>query len=115
MAGSIVQMLINVLGRFPIVGDPIRRRARYPYRHQWVLHFGGRENYAFTQFVRLAAKLKRSAARSSTSCVPVMNGSPCGSSFGCSDRAEPYSMASDLASRRPDVPFHITATDNNAA
>src|SRR6185295_11094795 len=115
MAGSIVQMLINGLGRLPMVGGPVRRRAWYPYRHQWVLLFGDRQNYTFTQFVRLphqgealagpVVDFLHSRAESRPLRIVV---------FGCSNGAEPYSMASLLLSRRPEVPFHVTATDIDA-
>jgi len=116
MAAGIVQMLINVLGRLPIVGGPIRRRAWYPYRHQWVLLFGDRQNYTFTQFVRLPHQGEALAGpvvdflRAPDEREPLRI-----VVFGCSNGAEPYSMASILASRRPEVSFHVTATDIDAA
>ena len=115
MAGSIVQMLINVLGRLPVVGGPIRRRAWYPYRHQWVLLFGARQNYTFTQFVRLPHQGEALAGPVVDFLRPGAEREPLRIVvFGCSNGAEPYSMASILASRRPDVPFHVTATDIDA-
>ena len=115
MAERVVQQLINVLGRMPIVGGPVRRRAWYPYRHQWTLLFGERQNYTFTQFMRLPHQgnalagpvvdfLRPDGARQPLRIVV----------FGCSNGAEPYSMASVLASLRPELPFHVTATDIDA-
>ena len=45
--------LTGYLGRLPLVGPFVRRRGWYPWRHQWVLWFGSRENVTFTQFLRL--------------------------------------------------------------
>lgn len=106
MAEGIVRMLVNVLGRLPLVGGPIRRRAWYPYRHQWVLLFGDRQNYTFTQFVRLPHQGEALAGPVVDFLRPHADGEPLRIVvFGCSNGAEPYSMASILASRRPTLPF----------
>ena len=108
-------MLINVLSRIPIVGGPFQTRL-VSDRHQWVLLFGDRQNHTFTQFVRLPHQGEALAGpvvdflRSSDDREPLRI-----VVFGCSNGAEPYSMASILASRRPDVSFHVTATDIDAA
>ena len=115
MAGSVVQMLINVLGRLPIIGDPIRRRAWYSYRHQWVLLFGARQNYTFTQFVRLPHQGEALAGPVVDFLRPGNDRAPLRIVvFGCSNGAEPYSMASILVNARPEVSFHVTATDIDA-
>jgi chemotaxis methyl-accepting protein methylase len=112
MAGIVYQTLIKVLGRFPIIGNLIRRRAWYPYRHQMVLLFGSRQNYTFTQFVRLPHQGDAFAGPVVDFLRPGDKREPLRIViFGCSNGAKPYSMASILASRRPDVPFHVTATD----
>jgi chemotaxis protein methyltransferase CheR len=112
MAANILQTLVKALGHLPIVGGPVRRRAWYPYRHQWVLHFGARQNHTFTQFTRLPRQCDalvgpvvdflRPGGRREPLRIVV---------FGCSNGAEPYSMASALVSRCPDMPFQILATD----
>src|SRR5512140_1231352 len=116
MAVNALQTLVRVLGRLPIVGAPIRRRAWYPYRHQMVLLFDPRENVTFTQFLRLPRQAEALAG-------PVVDFlRPAGQSeplriviFGCSNGAEPYTIASILASRRPDVPFQVLALDIEAS
>jgi chemotaxis methyl-accepting protein methylase len=77
-----------------------------------VLWFGPRENVTFTQFLRLPRQYD-------ALCGPVLDFlRPDGSGpplsiliFGCSNGAEPVSIASTLLRRRPDVPFDIVATD----
>jgi chemotaxis protein methyltransferase CheR len=112
MSGKIWKWLVEVLSRVPILGGPIQRRAWYPYRHQWLLLASSRENHTFTQFVRLPHQLEALAGpvvdflRPKDSVKPIRV-----VVFGCSNGAEPYSMASTLMSRRPDISFEIFATD----
>ena len=104
--------LIEGLGRLPLVGGFVRRRGWYPWRHQWVLWFGRRENVTFTQFLRLPRQYE-------VLCGPVVDFlCPADAKeplriliFGCSNGAEPVSIASTLMSRRPDLDFTIVATD----
>jgi chemotaxis protein methyltransferase CheR len=112
MAGTIYQRLITALSRLPIVGNPIRRRAWYPYRHHFLLLFGARENVTFTQFVRLPHQFDAFVGPVTDYLRPHDKQEPLRILvFGCSNGSEPYSMASILASRRPDVRFDILAID----
>jgi chemotaxis protein methyltransferase CheR len=111
-AGNAYQGLLKVLSRLPIIGNLVRRRAWYPYRHHLVLLFGSRQNYTFTQFVRLPHQGDALGGPVIDFLRPGNGREPLRVLiFGCSNGAEPYSMASILASRRPDLPFHMTATD----
>jgi chemotaxis protein methyltransferase CheR len=112
MSGKIWRWLVEGLSRVPILGGPIKRRAWYPYRHQWLLLASSRENYTFTQFVRLPHQLDALAGPVVDFLRPKGSVNPLRVVvFGCSNGAEPYSMASTLTSRRPDVSFEIFAAD----
>jgi chemotaxis protein methyltransferase CheR len=115
MSVHVVPHILRALSLLPVIGAPIRRRAWYPWRHKLLLLYGRRENYTFTEFVRLPHQLEvladevidflRSSARSTPLRIVV---------FGCSNGSEPYSMASTLASRHPDLSFEVHAFDIDA-
>ena len=110
-------MLADLLARLPLIGAPIRRRAWYPWRHQWVLHFGARENVTFTQFMRLPHQYEALAGL----VVDLLSDGRAPDRplrfivVGCSNGAEPYSIASVLLHRRPGLAFDILASDLEAA
>ena len=106
------RLLLELLGRLPVVGGPIRRRAWHPWRHRWVLYFGARENVTFTQFMRLPRQYDALVGPVVDFLRPQHGNEPLHVVvFGCSNGAEPYSMASVLSTRRPDVRFDILALD----
>jgi chemotaxis protein methyltransferase CheR len=112
MPARVLPLIILALSRLPLVGEPIGRRVWYPWRHKLLLLYAKRENYTFTEFVRLPHQLKvladeviaflRSTDRSTPLRIVV---------FGCSNGSEPYSMASTLASRHPDLNVEVSAFD----
>ena len=113
MAQRLVSSLLGVLARVPWLGGPIRRRAWYPYRHHAVLLFAPRENVTFTQFMRLPRQCDALVG-------PVVDfllaegdpGRPLKLVvYGCSNGAEAYTIASVLATRRPDIDFRVHASD----
>ncbi len=82
----------------------------------YTLRFARRYNYVFTKFCRLPAQLDVFAedvvdflrAGSAPPDIRIVV-------FGCSIGAEPYSIASVLRSRRPDVSFQIECFDIESA
>ncbi len=103
-------MVTRTLGR-------IKRQVRkipgmQALRYWLALRFGKRNYYAFTQFLRLPtqyqalvgpvlAHLRENASQDSLRIIVI----------GCSIGAEPYSIASALLTRDPDLPFRIDAYD----
>src|SRR5215467_8395212 len=81
-------------------------------KHRLTLHFATRQNHLFTRFCRLPTQLEVLAG----DVVDFL--APCDDSaevriivFGCSIGAEPYSIASVLQRRRPDLRFRIECFD----
>jgi chemotaxis methyl-accepting protein methylase len=108
----------------PTVGPAVRARLRRipaavrlvqavrDVAHKLTLRFARRRNYHYTKFCRLPAQLDVFAGdvvdflhrgdRPAEIRIVV---------FGCSIGAEPYSIASILRSRRPDIRFHVECFD----
>jgi trans-aconitate methyltransferase len=94
----------------------LRQRAWYPLRHLWALHFGARRSQTFTRFARLPNQCDALAGPVYDFLRPAGQQAPLQIVVvGCSSGAEPYTIASVLAQRRPQAEFHITAVDIDAA
>jgi chemotaxis protein methyltransferase CheR len=112
MVGTSRTAVIEALTHLPLVGGFVRRKGWYPWRHQWVLWFGPRENVTFTQFLRLPRQYDALCGPVIEFLRPANAGEPLRILiFGCSNGAEPVSIASTLLKRRPGVAFDIVATD----
>ena len=80
-------------------------------RHRVTLLTAKRQNYVFTHFLRLPAQFD-ALTGPVLDHLGVRGARPLRIAlFGCSSGAEPYTIASILAARRPDVAFEIRAFD----
>ncbi|MGA9343417.1 MAG: CheR family methyltransferase [Rhodanobacteraceae bacterium] len=101
----------NLLKSFPGVQTFAESARGQAFRHRVALHFENRKAFTFTQFLRLPSQLD-------ALCGPVLefvrphDGTPVRIAvIGCSNGAEPYTIASILLQRRPDIAFTIDAYD----
>src|SRR5215831_8652077 len=81
-------------------------------KHRLTLHFATRQNHVFTKFCRLPTQLQVLATDVVDFLRPRGNGAELRIIvFSCSIGAEPYSIASVLQRRRPDLRFKIECFD----
>ena len=111
-AKSLYALATRALGLLP---DAIRRRPLIERaEHAMTLRWAPRDNHVFTQFCRLPTQMEVLAGpvldllgvRSRDELRIVV--------FGCSIGAEPYSIASVLRTRRPDIRVSIECFDIDA-
>ena len=116
-AVKVVDAAKRVLKRNEKVRKVLGTRAYHSMRQRPVLFLSPRRpTYTFTQFLRSPTQFE-------TLVGPVLDFLLVGASIrplevaviGSSIGAEPYTIASVMLQRRPDVPFHIRAYDNNPA
>ena len=89
-----------------------KTRSYQRRRYKWTLLFSRRRNCNYTSFLRLPTQYEALSG-------PVLDYLGDGGKakplriviLGCSNGAEPYSVASVLKSRHPDLDFHIHASD----
>ncbi len=104
------------LKRSPAVGRILRTRAYQSLRHGLVLRSSERNpQQTFTQFIRLPTQYEALAGPVLDFLLGEEEGRPLTITvIGSANGAEPFSIASVLLGRRPDVPFRVRAYDNNA-
>jgi chemotaxis methyl-accepting protein methylase len=81
-------------------------------RHRMTLLLAKRQNYVFTHFLRTPTQFDALVGPVLDHVRPARSAEPLRIAlFGCSSGAEPTTIASQLAKRRPDVRFSIRAFD----
>ena len=106
-----VRGFANIVRRAPLVRTFLKTATWRSLRHQIAL-LGERKNYTFTHFLRLPTQYEALAGPVLDHVAPAGTARPLDIiDIGCSTGAEPYSIASLLARRRPDLAFTIRAFD----
>ena len=105
-------MLRDFIKSSPGIKQLIKTNAWQSFRHRMILIFGDRTNATFTLFLRLPTQFEALSG-------PVMDFLSSEGRLwdlriavlGCSNGAEPYTIASVLKNRYPDLKFFIHACD----
>ena len=113
---SILRRVADALRHTPPVQALLRSETWRSLRHRLALATERRQHFTFTRWLLLPTQFAALAGP----VVDVL--APAGVSrpleiivLGCSIGAEPYSIASVLAARRPDLQFRIRASDRDPA
>ena len=105
-------MLNKAIKSIPGVRTLLRSKQGQALRHKIALHFERRENFTYTQFLRLPSQFEALAGPVLEFVRAGQRGKPIRIIvMACSSGAEPYSIASLLHSRAPDLSFSIEAWD----
>ena len=100
------------LSRFPPVQALLHTRWAQSLRHALAVRFEPRRDYKFTRFMRLPTQFDALAGPVLDFLAPAGIERPLEMvNVGCSLGAQPYSTASVLLRRRPDVTFRIRGYD----
>ncbi len=110
-----IQAVRDFLKRSRTVRRILHTRAYHSLRHWLVLRSSERDpQQTFTQFVRLPTQYKALAGPVLDFLLAEDEQRPLTITvIGCANGAEPFSIASVLLWRRPDVEFTVKAYDNN--
>ena len=104
--------LKSLLKELPGVPAILRTETYKHVRNEMALCFQQRRNHLFTQFLRVPRQLEALAGPVCDFLLPDCGGRSLRITLcGCSTGAEPYSIASVLLTRRPEVNFKIQAFD----
>ncbi len=102
----------SAVKKLPGIGRVLRTERFRRYRHSVVLTLQKRRNYVFTQFLRVPSQYD--ALSGPVADLLVGDGEARSlrvSVWGCSNGAEPYSIASVLLRERPDLELTVRAFD----
>lgn len=102
----------SAVKRIPGVGRMLRTERFRRYRHAMVLTLQRRRNYVFTQFLRVPSQFDALSGPVTDFLIgdresPSLKVSV----WGCSNGAEPYSIASVLLQKRPELELTVQAFD----
>jgi chemotaxis protein methyltransferase CheR len=102
----------SLLKKIPCVPTILRTNAYRRFRYEMTLRFQERRNYLFTQFLRVPTQFDALVGPVIDFLLANRNGQSLSIIvWGCSNGAEPYSIASALLRRRPELDFMILALD----
>lgn len=114
LASPPVQVATRTLKRVPWIREFVGGNQWASTRHRLVLHLGPRKNEVFTRFLRVPTQYEALTGPVLDFLAPAVADRPLTIlDVGCSTGAEPYSIASMLRRRRPEVDFSIAAYDFN--
>jgi chemotaxis protein methyltransferase CheR len=102
----------SLLKKIPGVPTILRTNTYRRFRYEMTLRFQERRNYLFTQFLRVPTQFDALVGPVIDFLLANRNGKSLSITvWGCSNGAEPYSIASALLRRRPELDFTIQAFD----
>ncbi len=109
---AMIHSVVHRAKMIPVVNSLTKTRWFQRLRYKVTLRLSKKVNCQFTSFLRLPTQYE-------ALCGPVLDFLVDGNKakavriviLGCSNGAEPYSVASVLRSRHPDLEFHIDAFD----
>ncbi len=107
-----VQVATRTIKRLPPLRAMTETRRWRSWRHRLTLLIDRREDAIFTRFMRVPTQFDALVGPALDYVAPSVTGRPLRIlDIGCSGGAEPYSIASELVRRRPDVAFEVAAYD----